>query len=667
MASLALLTLLLLGGLFVAGAASVQAVRYQHALLQRSAELADVVAEAGRVEALVAQLADPRLNPAYRDGMRRELAAAAAAVDGTVAGWAAAQREATDDGRPAAADDRLVELGLAFAAAAGRAAQPGAALAPGQLTRGTVDGLYPQLRDAATAARADLDARSTVAAGRWQLLVTVVFGATAAVAVTLVSLLLGPVRRRLARQRADAERARQAAADSLARVGAALELLDVAVLVTDERGGRTRANAAARALFPGLSANGLPGPDVADLLRLALDGTAERLDWAGLPIHRALTGPGPVTAELARRPRGTDGPGTSDDAVRHFMVRARPLVDDGGGVLGVVTSLDDVTEVRARSAGLRRRVAQSTALSRSTAALLRAHDVRAAACDAALDLASASVAALFETKGAAVTCTAATDPALPGREVAPEVVAALLDGGTGGLWTSDGNGAVTEAVLALLATAERPAAAGAWVVVRVDGAATILLAVGRDEAGPVAERVASLPTLARDLSAALARDRVTRVLAGGSSADLLTGAVPEKVWLGELPRAVFVARATGAPLSLVLLAPRRPSSGAALEPGEDAEEAAQRMAIACHDVMGEGSLLGRYGAGFGVLLPRTALAVANERTERLLAAADPPRSWDAGVAEHHRTEDAQALRARVEVALWAAQRSSRGLQLAGNA
>ena len=49
----------------VAGTASVRSVARQDDLLISEAILADVTADAGRAEALVAQLADPRTNPAF--------------------------------------------------------------------------------------------------------------------------------------------------------------------------------------------------------------------------------------------------------------------------------------------------------------------------------------------------------------------------------------------------------------------------------------------------------------------------------------------------------------------------------------------------------------------------------------------------------------------------
>jgi diguanylate cyclase (GGDEF)-like protein len=684
----------------VAGAASVREVHAQDRLLRHAAEVSTVLAEAGRAEALVAQLADRRTNPALVPGMRRELAASARSIQEQADRWSPPGPPSIAGSRPDAPTARapaqaaplvdadlaailaesgpqLASLATAFAQVASRAARPDALLAPGQLVRGGVDGIYPVLRAQAGRVRDATLARAAAEDERWAGTVSAVLAVAAGAATALSVLMLGPVRGRLARQRKDAESAAAAREETLANFRRILDTVDVPLLVSDAAGHHVTANTAARRRFPVLRTERSSVADLREGLRFYADGEWQAREWDDLPLAVALRSGASVAAELVCRPEAAGerepleaATGGSTGALR-FAVQAHPLTSQDGTRLGAVASFQDITDLHARTEHLTRHAAQLAAISRATSAILRQEDARSTVCEAARSVVGAQLATLFEDDGHGdLVCTAAAGAELFGMRMAtdgPSVTAAVFArAASRTIHAVDGEPGST-AVDALSAACGTRLSAGAWIPVVSGARCRAVLVLGF--AGPVCfeDELATVEILAAEAAVALDRHDLMLRLAEDAESDPLTGAANRRAWETALPRAVYTARATGTVMSVVILdldhfkayndAHGHPAGDALLRQ----TVAAWRQRLRPEDV------LARYGGEeFAVILPGCALDGAVRIADALRQLVPGGQSCSAGAAELDGDDDAHALVARADQALYAAKRGGRDRTVAAS-
>ncbi|MBI4942484.1 hypothetical protein [Kineosporia sp. R_H_3] len=201
----------LVGATAGAGIASVHSVNTQQELAAHAWDVSRTLAEAGRVEALVGQIADPRTNPTTLAALRLQLARSALLIQIQAGDWTNHQplpaavggpsdvtgpapdtlrgAEASDVNSSGDASPASTQLGLLaaqFADAAYRATAQDASLAPGKQLRGDLDAAYPVLRDTATLVLAALDAAASGERARWVKVVSWLLAAATSTTGTLV-------------------------------------------------------------------------------------------------------------------------------------------------------------------------------------------------------------------------------------------------------------------------------------------------------------------------------------------------------------------------------------------------------------------------------------------------------------------------------------------------
>ncbi|MBI4942276.1 MAG: GGDEF domain-containing protein [Actinobacteria bacterium] len=468
--------MVLFAGSGVAGAASVSAVDVQERLLEQQSVLASVVADAGRVEALVAQLGDRRTNPTHVPALREELRRTAERLD---AAGRAVTADAVPAGRADASPDeqrrRLESLRGAiqrFSVQAGLGADPDADLSQGQLRRGSLDGLYPGLREQVDAARSAIHQGAQRQREAWHRTVIAGLVAVAAAGAGLGWLVLGPVRRRLVQQRRGAEQLADARQQDLAR---------------------------------------------------------------------------------------------------------------------------------------------TTAIARATSAVLRQDDARATVCEAATQLIDGALGTLWEDDGHGdLICTAAVHADIFGMRMplsGQSITATVFHTARARtcLAVVDDPDVDTDSVLSLSRACGQDLTAGVWIPVVVAGRCRAVLAMGiagAIDANTLAQQQPTLEILASEAAVALERQDLMRQLAADAESDPLTGAANRRAWDVALPRAVFTSRATGAPVSVIMLDFDHFKTYNDTH-GHPAGDTLLRQTVAAwRQVLRPGDTLARYGGEeFAVLLP----------------------------------------------------------------
>lgn len=530
-------TAVLFAGSAVAGAASVSAVDTQERLLGQQSVLAAVVADAGRVEALVAQLGDQRTNPAHVPALREELRRTAERMN-AAGRTVTADAVQTDRPSPAAGDQgrRLESLRAAilrFSHEAGLAADPDADLSQGQLRRGSLDGLYPGLREQVDTARSAIHLGAQRQRQAWHRTVITGLVAVAAAGAGLGWLVLGPVRRRLAQQRRDAEQ----------------------------------------------------------------------------------------------------------------LAEAR-----------------------------QRELARTTAIARATSAVLRHDDARATVCEAATQLIDGALGTLWEDDGHGdLICTAAVHADIFGMRLplsGQSITAAVFHTARPRtcLAVAEDPDVDTSSLQSLSRACGQDLTAGVWIPVVVAGRCRAVLALGI--AGPtdedtLAQQRPTLEILASEAAVALERQDLLRQLATDAESDPLTGAANRRAWDVALPRAVYTSRATGAPVSMIMLDIDHFKTYNDTH-GHPAGDTLLRQTVAAwRQVLRPGDTLARYGGEeFAVLLPGHDLDKATRTADALRQLLPAGQTCSAGVAQLAGTEDAAALLTRADQALYRAKHDGRDRTLA---
>lgn len=664
-------------GAAVAGIAARTAVGAQDQLLQRASEVSIVLADAGRAEALVAAIGDPKTNPATLDEMRAELAGLARSIHVQSVAWRG-QLDASSGAGPATGSGtdptfaaavrrrgpQLLELANHFADTAGRAASPQAQVAPGQLLRGSLDGDYSVLRSQAVAVHAAIRASAGAADERWSRLVSVVLTATATAGIALTWLMLGPVRRRLARQRRDAARAHAARDEALNAVRRVLDALDVPVLVVDARGVHVDANACALARFGFLRAERTLLADLPEELFLSADG--HPIGWRELPIAHVLRTNAAVST-LATLCSSTPSAAAVTPPVEvRYSVDVQPVNDVDGRVLGAVASFQDITALHARAEHHARHAAQLAIIREATSAILRQDDARAAVCEAARAVAGAAFATLFEDDGHGdLVCTASAGAdafgmrmPINGRSITAATFAQARSH-TANALDSERN-LDREAVAALSRACGQPVNAGAWIPVTTAGRCRAVLALGFTQPQPVDDYLPTLEVLAGEAAVALDRQDLIRRLAQDAEIDPLTGAANRRAWDTHLNRAVEDAAASGRPLSLIMLDLDHFKNYNDTHGHPAGDALLRRVSSAWRDRLRPGDVLARYGGEeFVALLPDCSLHDAHKIADDLRRLVPDPQTCSAGVAQYVPGEDPLPFVGRADTALYRAKRDGR--------
>jgi len=476
---------------------------------------------------------------------------------------------------------------------------------------------------------------------------------------------------------------------------AVLDGMDTAVLAVQAGSPTVLANAAARALFGLPTHRPVRVDELTDrVLVVGLhDGVPLGVD--DLPVIRALSG-AEVGGEVRVLPRdGAAGDPLGRDG-RRLLLRARPLLDPAGQVVGAVCTAQDLTDLHTRHAVLTRHARELAAVNEATRAILTHEEARRAVCEAAHSVTRAAFAALFEPDGQGdLVCTVHAGLDLPAMRVAiggtsPEAdvfaghavrVGHAVQVGSAGVQVGPAGvplpgGGRRAAVRA--AGAEAPLErlgrfagvrlrVGIWQPVVSRGRCLAVLVLGFADDAPVQEHLPVLEALAAEAALAVERQELLRRLRLEASSDGLTGAANRRAWDVELPRALATARLTGADVSLVMLDVDRfkeyndthghPAGDALLR---DVVTAWQRRLRA-------GDLLFRYGGEeFAVLLPGCGAAEALAVAEQLRAVVPRRQTCSAGVGTWDRQEPPEQLVQRVDDALYRAKAMGRDRAVPGD-
>ncbi|MBI4942266.1 MAG: diguanylate cyclase [Actinobacteria bacterium] len=672
--AVAAVSVLLFVATAAAGTASVQVVTEQDRLLQQESQISAVVAEAGRAQALVAGLADPRTNPARVPGMRAALEESALRISERATAW---QLRGQDE-IVAQAAPLLGTLTSDFADEATKAADPDSDLRPGQLIRGSLDGIYPVLRSQGDTARAAMVTRANAGRAQWARAVALVLAVAFAAAASLTFLMFGPVRRRLARQRSDAARLAAARDSALNQLRAILDSLDTPVVTVDSAGRWATGNQAAQRLFPSLAFGraSVRAFHAAAQLRTAEESLGPTsfppstdTNLSESPLEITLRTGDAVTRDVLIHPSqparaGALRAGAARPA--RYTVRTHLVTDADGHQVGAVATFQDITDLYDRTEHLAQHASHLTAIGRATTAVLRHDDARSAVCEAARDVVSAELATLFEDDGHGdLVCTAAAGADVFGmrlpissRSMTASVFATARARTTLAVDQEpdiDGN-----AVTTLSRACGRPLTAGVWIPVVSGGRCRAVLAIGFSAPVDFDRHLATLEIIADEAAVALDRQDLMRRLATDAESDPLTGAANRRAWDTALPSAVYTARATGSTVSLVMLDLDHFKTYNDTH-GHPAGDTLLRQTVAAwRNQLRPGDTLARYGGEeFAVLLPQCDLNTAARVADSLRQLVPGGQTCSAGVAELQPGEDPEDLLARADQALYTSKHAGR--------
>lgn len=404
----------------------------------------------------------------------------------------------------------------------------------------------------------------------------------------------------------------------------------------------------------------------ATILLVAPDGRVEMASGApwmvGASVADIVATPAAELERALTQARGgleATVPTARGPSVRCLPLRTAP--DKGDFVFVVIADGPredgEVEALRNRARDLETIAAATEALARSTES---AH-ARRTACDTALEVAEADVAAFIEIDPAeeGLTVAAATDPALEGRSVPLErttMAARALGAGEISLASE-----VREAAAAW-PLEQSGATAAAWQPVRRQAGIRDVVAVGWTSSGlPDLDRLrGSLAHLAAEAAVALDRAHALEQLSAMARTDPLTELSNRRAWQEELAREMAMAERGGLRLSIGLidldeLKTYNDRWGHAAGDRVLLTAAARwRRRLRLTD------LLARIGGDeFAVAMPNCGLPEAIALGDELRRALPDGLSCSIGVAEWSVGESAAELLARADEALYAAKNSGR--------
>jgi diguanylate cyclase (GGDEF)-like protein len=354
------------------------------------------------------------------------------------------------------------------------------------------------------------------------------------------------------------------------------------------------------------------------------------------------------------------GPGT-----RRLLLRARPMTDRDGAVVGSVCTAQDLTDVHTlhtRNALLTRRAAELTALNQATRSLLKEEDARRVVCEIAQTVSNAVLACLFEPDGGGLLlCTTQVGADLQGlrlpqdgRSMAAEVFAS---GTTRVLIGSARTHVPDQAALdGAAARAGVQLRSAVWMPVISRGRTIAVLVLAFGGAVAVREQLQVLEILAAETAVAIERQDLLGRLRREAASDPLTGAANRRTWDEELPRALERSRSSGEALSAVMLDLdwfKRYNDTF----GHPAGDALLQDAVAAwRQRLRPSDLLCRYGGEeFAILLPGCNAPDAARLAEQLRRVVPERQTCSAGVAGWDGREDEESLVQRMDAALYRAK------------
>jgi diguanylate cyclase (GGDEF)-like protein len=321
--------------------------------------------------------------------------------------------------------------------------------------------------------------------------------------------------------------------------------------------------------------------------------------------------------------------------------------------------------LRARKASIAEREQDLATMSRVARALATADDARVAVCHAARWVTDATSVVLWEPQedGALIATASAGTPLphlrlAPGREPSLEVTAAL----TARAAYSADIATDARANPRLASLADHPLAAHYEPIVQ-DDAVIGVLAVGWNQPDAASPRLAGrlLPLVAAEGAESIERADQMNQLAVLALTDTLTGLGNRRAWDEWIARALQDA-ATGAEprIAIALLDIDHFKAFNDARGHQDGDRLLKEAGAAWRAHLRPGDRLARYGGEeFAVLLPGCDEPCAAIVIERLRASMPAGQTCSAGIAQWDGEEDAAALVARADAALYAAKQAGR--------
>jgi diguanylate cyclase (GGDEF)-like protein len=321
--------------------------------------------------------------------------------------------------------------------------------------------------------------------------------------------------------------------------------------------------------------------------------------------------------------------------------------------------------LRAREAAMAERERDLATIRRVARALATADDARVAVCHAARRVTAATSVVLWEPQedGALIATASAGTPLphlrlAPGREPSLEVTAAM----TGRAAYSADIVADPRANPRLASLEGHPLAAHYEPIVQGDAVIGVL-AVGWDDPARATPRAARrlLPLVAAEAAESIERADQLNQLAALALTDTLTGLGNRRAWDAWIARALQDA-ATGAKprITIALLDVDHFKAFNDARGHQDGDRLLKEAGAAWRAHLRPGDRLARYGGEeFAVLLPGCDEPCAAIVIERLRAAMPAGQTCSAGIAQWDGEEEAGALVARADAALYAAKQAGR--------
>jgi diguanylate cyclase (GGDEF)-like protein/PAS domain S-box-containing protein len=323
-------------------------------------------------------------------------------------------------------------------------------------------------------------------------------------------------------------------------------------------------------------------------------------------------------------------------------------------------------EVRARAEDM----AVVARVARDLASVTDAPAARSAICEAAMDVASAKVAILFEpdTHGRELVSTL-----IVGTQAAPiHLPFAGERSGAGVAFSSAQPFFVADAVghpaVNQRLVEELGVVSALWQPVLRDGVSVGVLTVAWEErVEELSERLSALMgLLASEAAVAIERaDMLTRLEAVARTDDL-TGLANRRAWDEQVPRELARAKRDERPVCVAMVDLDRFKEYNDEHGHQAGDRLLKQIAAIWRDVLRPTDVLARYGGEeFVVLLPNCGVERAVEVIERLRGVIPEGETCSAGVAVWDRREGPESLVSRADDALYRAKREGRDRVVSG--
>ena len=349
---------------------------------------------------------------------------------------------------------------------------------------------------------------------------------------------------------------------------------------------------------------------------------------------------------------------------RRFTVELAAATYDHQGTIVLHTFMHDISDRKRAEADAIQHATELEAIAKASGALARSTDpeeAREAICGAAMTVAGASIAALFEPEPGGRGL-------VPTASVGAEATVGLLPfvgplSGAVRTYTSNEAlfvGDLAEPGAGVVRWMDKRSAY--WAPVRAGNAPLGVIVVAWDD--PLEELPAGLTRVMELVAAeaAVAIDRAALLdrLARMARTDDLTGLPNRRAWDQEMVREVARAKRAETPLTVAMVDLDFFKSYNDAHGHQAGDRLLKEAAGAWRAVLRETDLLARYGGEeFAIALPGCSLEEAERLVERLRAVTPRGESCSAGIAAWNRKEHAEALLGRADEALYEAKQAGR--------